>query len=195
MIIFIYRLFSYVFSCFILSKNEIFYCFLSFLFVETEKTCRFLKSRFLAIRQKVWYNENQWKKTQIWGVHLLKKRFCFGDAVIYCCIVILFFLSCLCIRLFFTAKEAPVWVSVQTSSETVRYPLTENNAFRIESNGYTLRIIIDGGSVFVEQTDCPNHLCQAQGKISKTGQSIVCLPAGLIITLEGGEHDADIIVG
>ena len=125
----------------------------------------------------------------------MKKSFCFGDVIVYGCIVILFLLSCVCTHLFLSPNEEPSEVLLRSPTETVRYPIDTYTELCVESNGYTLYITIDNGCVFVKQTDCPNHLCRSQGKISKTGQSIVCIPAGLIITIEGGMSDADIIVG
>ena len=129
------------------------------------------------------------------GVDFMKKSFCFGDAIAYGGIIILFLLSFIGIRLFLSPKAEPKSVLVRSSSEVVRYPIDVYTELCIESNGYTLYITIDKGYVFVQETDCPNRLCRAQGKISKAGQSIVCIPAELIITVEGGTSDADIIVG
>ena len=58
--------------------------------------------------------------------------------------------------------------------------------------GYALRVSMapDGG-VRVEEADCPTQDCVHTGTITRTGQSIVCLPARIIIRLEGGTVDKD----
>lgn len=45
---------------------------------------------------------------------------------------------------------------------------------------------ISGGSVSVTKASCKNQVCVRHGKISHTGESIVCLPNRLVVTIEGG---------
>ena len=47
------------------------------------------------------------------------------------------------------------------------------------------------GGVRVEEADCPTQDCVHTGTITRAGQSIVCLPARIIIRLEGGPVDKD----
>ena len=63
-------------------------------------------------------------------------------------------------------------------------------------NGYTLLVLMDGSGVRVEQSDCPSQDCVHTGTITRAGQSIVCLPAQIVVHLEGASDDApDVIVG
>ena len=43
----------------------------------------------------------------------------------------------------------------------------------------------------MEEADCPTQDCVHTGTITRAGQSIVCLPARIIIRLEGGTVDKD----
>ena len=67
------------------------------------------------------------------------------------------------------------------------------------SGGYTLRVSMEpGGGVRVEESDCPTQDCVHTGTITRAGQSIVCLPARVIIRLEGGtadKHAPDVVIG
>lgn len=58
-------------------------------------------------------------------------------------------------------------------------------------NGYTLTVEFGPEGVWVETADCPTQDCVHTGTINRGGQSIVCLPARIIIRLEGGTADAD----
>ena len=49
--------------------------------------------------------------------------------------------------------------------------------------------------VRVTQSDGPTQDCVHTGQISRAGQSIVCLPAHIVITLVGASADYDVIVG
>lgn len=45
----------------------------------------------------------------------------------------------------------------------------------------------------VARSDCPTQDCVHTGAITRSGQSIVCLPARIIIRLEGGAPDPDAV--
>lgn len=50
-----------------------------------------------------------------------------------------------------------------------------------------IRVETDG--VFFEEADCPDQLCVRTGKLTRAGQSAVCLPARVTVTLEGQTGD------
>lgn len=80
-------------------------------------------------------------------------------------------------------------------------------------NGYTLEVAAalegeasplsaqkSGGvpGLRVVRADCPTQDCVRTGTIARSGQSIICLPARIIIRLEGGGADRggpDIVIG
>ncbi len=77
-------------------------------------------------------------------------------------------------------------------------PLEELTSHTISSNGYTLQIAAADGEIWVEASDCPTQDCVHTGHISRSGQSIVCLPARVIVTLEGAADNSDgpdIVIG
>lgn len=53
---------------------------------------------------------------------------------------------------------------------------------------------IKGGSVSVTEASCKNQVCVRHGSISSPGESIVCLPNRLVVSIEGsgkgGEYDS-----
>lgn len=79
--------------------------------------------------------------------------------------------------------------------ETARYSLGVDRALELDSRGVRLTVVVEGGEVYVGQADCPDGVCTATGHISRTGQVIVCAPAGVVIRVVGGEQDADGIAG
>ena len=65
-------------------------------------------------------------------------------------------------------------------------------------NGYTLTVTAEDGGLHVSEADCPTQDCVHTGTISRSGQSIVCLPARIIIQLTGGQVDpggVDVVIG
>lgn len=63
-----------------------------------------------------------------------------------------------------------------------------------ESNGCTLTVAVADGAVSVAESDCPNQDCVHSGAIGRAGQSLVCLPARVVIELVGGA-DYDLVTG
>lgn len=62
-------------------------------------------------------------------------------------------------------------------------------------NGYTLTIHASSHQVEILHSDCPGQDCVHAGAIYRSGQSLICLPAQVVIHLEGGEDGPDAIVG
>ena len=58
------------------------------------------------------------------------------------------------------------------------------------ANGHTLHVAFCPG-VRVTASDCPTQDCVHTGTVTYCGQSIICLPARIVIRLEGGTPPAD----
>ncbi len=88
------------------------------------------------------------------------------------------------ILLFFASRPADVAIVTIDGAEVCRLPLDEDTSQEI--NGGTHLVIVESGEVRVERADCPDGICMNHLPISKSGQSIVCLPYRLVITVEEG---------
>ena len=61
---------------------------------------------------------------------------------------------------------------------------SEEQIFRIDTpNGYNM-VHVKDGTVFVGMADCPDRLCVKQGRISRPGETIICLPHKLIVEVK-----------
>jgi len=70
------------------------------------------------------------------------------------------------------------------------YPLKADRRLRVEGPLGEELIQIANRQVFVVSSPCPNKLCILQGKISRPGQWIACLPNKVFIRIEAG-HSAE----
>ena len=70
-----------------------------------------------------------------------------------------------------------------------KYPLFLDGTY--ELNGGTNTLTIENGVARMTYSNCPDHTCENTGKISYVGQTIICLPNHLTITIVG-ESDASI---
>ncbi len=70
---------------------------------------------------------------------------------------------------------------------TQSYALKEDvNTILVTEKGNNTLVIKDG-QVFIQNADCPDKICVAHQKISKTGETIVCLPHKLVVEITENE--------
>lgn len=102
------------------------------------------------------------------------------------------------IVLLFTQKSATsngIVVVTIAGEEYGQFPLDENIVEKIElpDGSYNILAIKDGKADMTEAS-CPDGICVRHRKISKTNQTIVCLPNKVIITIENGaETEVDMM--
>lgn len=69
--------------------------------------------------------------------------------------------------------------------EIGRYDLDTDTTKEIQTAKGTNTLVIENSMAYVTDADCPDQVCIRMGKISKTGENIVCLPHKLVIQVEG----------
>jgi len=75
--------------------------------------------------------------------------------------------------------------------EEVRLPLDKDSVYTVENEGRLNIIRIENGEVFMEHASCPDGHCTAQGRVSRTGEVIVCLPNRVTVTVAGDSQELD----
>ena len=106
-----------------------------------------------------------------------------GDVVLIVVLVVSVILSFPFFRLF-SVRGQLVSVSVN-GREVDRFPLSENRNLSVQGPlGKTL-IRVKDGKVWVAKAPCPQKICMKMGKISRSGEIIVCIPNRVFIKIEG----------
>lgn len=84
-------------------------------------------------------------------------------------------------------QQVTVTVDGQTAG---RYSLHQNRQIPLEGyGGYSLTLVIQDGKAHVEDSTCPDLICQNHAPISRDSEQIICLPARIVITVAGGEEE------
>ncbi len=87
----------------------------------------------------------------------------------------------------FLTRRVGGYVTVSLSGQTVmEVPLSEDTIVEIGDDGHTNTLTIQNGAAQITQASCPDHLCIHQGAIQYAGQSIVCLPNQVVVTVRHG---------
>jgi hypothetical protein len=83
------------------------------------------------------------------------------------------------------AESSPGGVLVVGSAEgEERYPLDENVTFVVEGPVGETVVRIEDGRAWVEHSDCAGHICEGMGRIDAAGESVVCVPNRVYLTVE-----------
>ena len=78
-------------------------------------------------------------------------------------------------------------VSVNGTEKTT-LPLDTDTEVLIEGfAGLNCKVCVANGAAYVTEADCPDKLCAKHSPISRTGESIVCLPARITVTIRGAD--------
>ena len=84
-------------------------------------------------------------------------------------------------------RQAGGTVAVQIDGKTVmELPLREDARLVLGEGEHTNTLVIQGGTARVVEASCPDQICVRQGAVQYAGESIVCLPHRLVITVRGG---------
>ncbi len=86
-------------------------------------------------------------------------------------------------------KKPAVYVEVTVNGQVVaQLDLNKDTQTIIHSshNG-TNTLVIEDGSAYILDASCPDKICIYQGKISRSGEMIVCLPNAMIAKIVGEE--------
>ena len=114
-------------------------------------------------------------------------------------LIVLALAAVLAVRPFLAARtpqDGTLAVIVSADGQEItRVPLAQYGTHTYENNGYTLTVRAADGAVRVSESDCPGQDCVHSGSITRAGQSIVCLPARLIVELSGTADGYDLVTG
>lgn len=72
------------------------------------------------------------------------------------------------------------------------YSLAVDGVFSL--NGGTNVLVIEGGAAYLSYSSCPDHTCERTGKIRYVGETIICLPNRVSITVRGvSDNSVDLV--
>ena len=103
------------------------------------------------------------------------------------------FVALVSLLLIFVLRKPGGVAVVEVDGEVVgEYPLYQNGVYPL--NGGTNVLVIENGVAYLSYSNCPDHTCERTGKIRFVGQTIVCLPNKLSVTVKGeAEGGVDLV--
>lgn len=110
--------------------------------------------------------------------HMKKLR---NDVILISSILIITVISAF---LYFSMQKGGNNVAVIKNGEQIAVcSLKENLTLPITDDNHTNMLVIKDGKAYISQANCPDKICVNHRPVSKTGETIVCLPAKLVIEI------------
>ncbi len=102
-------------------------------------------------------------------------------------VAVLIIVSFLPIIFTVSAQSEVKSIQITQNGNSENYSLSQNERIELAD----LTVVVEDGKVWVEKANCPDKVCEHSGKIHRVGESIVCLPSGVMIKIVGeSEFDA-----
>ena len=79
--------------------------------------------------------------------------------------------------------------------EDIRHELSlgEDGLFRFD--GIDAEFEVKDGKIRITKVSCPDKICEKTGFIGSSGQSIICVPNKITVSVVGSDESADVTVG
>ncbi len=95
----------------------------------------------------------------------------------------------------FAVKKDGSYAVIKVDGNVIKTQDLNSGETTIEVNGYqggVNKVVINDGKVSMTEADCPDELCVKTGKISRVGETIVCLPHRVVVEIKGSQDDDSI---
>lgn len=94
----------------------------------------------------------------------------------------------------FSGKKGEVAEVSVDGKVIASYSLSKDTTVTIsEKSAQENRLVIENGFAKIDYANCPDKICQKHKKISKTNETIVCLPHKLVIKIVSAEKNVDMV--
>lgn len=90
----------------------------------------------------------------------------------------------------FSKEEGSVVVVEIDGTTVATYPLDKNAEYSL--NGGSNVLVIEDGVAYMSYSNCPDHTCEKTGKIRYVGQTIICLPNKIAVTIKGDNAEGGV---
>lgn len=110
-------------------------------------------------------------------------------ADIFLLLTLLVFAGILALFLTLTQKNGTKVIVRVDGVRSAAFSLHENRRYQIRGIGGTNALVVENSEAWLENADCPDCLCVKQGKISRAGESIICLPHQVVVELSGENRE------
>lgn len=107
----------------------------------------------------------------------MKKNIIFAAAVLL--------LAGICLVLFRMNSAAGKTALVTiVDAKSITIPLNKNATYHIDDGKLPVTLVVENGTICFTDSQCPDHVCEGFGKLANENEQAICLPAGVVVTVE-----------
>ena len=86
-------------------------------------------------------------------------------------------------------KEEGAYAEVTVGGNAAgKYSLAIDGTYSL--NGGTNTLVVQNGTAYMSYSNCPDHICENTGRIQHVGETIICLPNRITVTIIGDSDEA-----
>ena len=90
---------------------------------------------------------------------------------------------------FTTSHEGSTVVITVSGEEYGRYPIDTDRVITVDTGSGINEITINNGEAYVSYADCPQGICAHHKPVSRSGESIICVPHEVVIFIESEDFE------
>lgn len=75
-------------------------------------------------------------------------------------------------------------VHFDNSDEVIRIELDKDGEYPITGGKLPVTLVVKDGAIAFVDSQCPDHICEGTGFISRESRTAICMPAGVAIIIE-----------
>lgn len=91
--------------------------------------------------------------------------------------------------LYVPKNNVGAYVEIEVDGRQVQsLPLDENTSYDISTEYGENTLVIEDGYAFMSDADCPDRICVRHRKINKNGESIICLPHKVVVSIVSADE-------
>lgn len=106
------------------------------------------------------------------------------EIIITAAVLVICAAAAVCLYLF-SPKGATAVVTYMSTDKTEEIRLDRDGVYYITENvSLPVTLRVENGAIRFENSQCPDHICENFGYISREGEYAVCMPAGLSVTVK-----------
>ena len=90
---------------------------------------------------------------------------------------------------FTTSHEGSTVVITVSGEEYGRYPIDTDRVITVDTGSGINEITINNGEAYVSYADCPQGICAHHKPVSRSGESIICAPHEVVISIESEDSE------
>ena len=110
-----------------------------------------------------------------------------NDIIFIICLVLVVLIAGLC--LFFFKTEGNIATVTVDGELWGKYSLNEDTTVEIKTERGVNILVIKDGYAYVIEASCPDGICSSHKPVKYEGQSIICLPNKVVITVNTEHSD------